>query len=250
RNIKAGFAAAGLYPLNPERVLRDMPKPPELTMPKADEVIVRPCPQDEELKTPVALVSAEALMSLQDLIIKQDAHTLDETSKRNLKRHLQIYDNTVKAGLAEGILQKKHIKFLLTINNEAKERRSAKSLILGKAKVMSYKDLKETLQKREALEQAKQAKAKRKGKGGRKGKAPLEADVSEGDTPEDEAPESAEAKPGRKTTRKRKSPPESDALEPTAKVARTIEAPEPARVPVEQEEIAPELWRAPVARMW
>jgi hypothetical protein len=144
RNIKAGFAATGLYPLNPDRVLRDMPKPPELTIPKADEVMVRPCPQDEELKTPVALVSAEALMSLQDLIIKQDCQALDETSKRNVKRHLQIYDNAVKAGLAQGTLHKQ-IKFLLTINNEGKERRSAKSLVLGKAKVMSFEDLREAL---------------------------------------------------------------------------------------------------------
>jgi hypothetical protein len=121
-----------------------MPKPPELTIPKADEVMVRPCPQDEELKTPVALVSAEALMSLQDLIIKQDCQALDETSKRNVKRHLQIYDNAVKAGLAQGTLHKQ-IKFLLTINNEGKERRSAKSLVLDKAKVMSFEDLREAL---------------------------------------------------------------------------------------------------------
>jgi len=50
--------------------------------------MVRPCLQNEELKTLVALVLVEALMSLQDLIIKQDAYTLDKTSKRNLKRYL------------------------------------------------------------------------------------------------------------------------------------------------------------------
>jgi len=47
KNIKAGFAASGLFPLNPDRVLRDMPNPPaELTIPKADEVRVVSCPQD------------------------------------------------------------------------------------------------------------------------------------------------------------------------------------------------------------
>ena len=52
-----------------ERVLKDTPKPPaELTVPKADEV-VRFCPQDEVLQTPV---TAEALTSLYNLI-KQDA---------------------------------------------------------------------------------------------------------------------------------------------------------------------------------
>jgi hypothetical protein len=27
KNIKAGFAASGLFPFNPDRVLRDIPKP-------------------------------------------------------------------------------------------------------------------------------------------------------------------------------------------------------------------------------
>lgn len=64
KNIKAGFAATGLYPLNPDRVLRDMPKPHELMIPQTVEVIVEPRPHDEELETPVALVSAEDLMAL------------------------------------------------------------------------------------------------------------------------------------------------------------------------------------------
>jgi len=46
-NIKAGFAASGLFPFNPDRVLRDILKPPaDLTIPKADEVKVGSCPQD------------------------------------------------------------------------------------------------------------------------------------------------------------------------------------------------------------
>ena len=45
KNIKAGFAASGLFPLNPERVLRDMPKPPtDLNIPIVDEVEVGSCP--------------------------------------------------------------------------------------------------------------------------------------------------------------------------------------------------------------
>jgi hypothetical protein len=35
KNIKAGFAASGLFQLNPDRVLRDMPKPvDDLTVPR------------------------------------------------------------------------------------------------------------------------------------------------------------------------------------------------------------------------
>jgi len=39
------------------------------------------------------------------------------------------------------VLQEDRIKFLITINNEAKVRRSTRSLVLRKAKVISYEDL-------------------------------------------------------------------------------------------------------------
>jgi hypothetical protein len=70
KNIKAGFAASGLFLFNPDRVLRDMPKPPaNLTISKADEVKVGSYLQDVVLQTLVILVSAEAFMLLQNLII-------------------------------------------------------------------------------------------------------------------------------------------------------------------------------------
>jgi hypothetical protein len=44
KNIKAGFAASGLFPLNPDRVLRSMPTPPaEPAIPSADEVKIGSC---------------------------------------------------------------------------------------------------------------------------------------------------------------------------------------------------------------
>ena len=47
KNIKAGFATSGLFPFNPDRVLRDMPRPvADLTVPKADEIEVGSCPHD------------------------------------------------------------------------------------------------------------------------------------------------------------------------------------------------------------
>jgi hypothetical protein len=41
KNIKAGFAASGLFPFNPDRVLRSMPMPsagPAPVVPRADEM--------------------------------------------------------------------------------------------------------------------------------------------------------------------------------------------------------------------
>jgi hypothetical protein len=72
KNIKAGFAASGLFPFNPERVLRTVPNPAaELTILVPNEA----CPRqdsvpegDAVLQTPVTPVSAEGLMSLQNLI--------------------------------------------------------------------------------------------------------------------------------------------------------------------------------------
>jgi hypothetical protein len=100
----------------------------------------------------------------------------------------------------------------MRINNEAKVRRPTKSVVLGKAKVMSYKDL---VVKRAEREVKEQAKAKGKEKRGRKRKSLIEAEGLE---------------PGKgKRGRKRKSLSEASASEPKAKVVRTSEAPEPAR---------------------
>jgi hypothetical protein len=90
-------------------------------------------PQDEVLQTPVTPLSAEALTSLQNVIIKKDARALDETNKQSLQRHLQKLTNAARISFANGALQHDQIQFLLTVNNEAKVRRSTKSLVLGKA---------------------------------------------------------------------------------------------------------------------
>jgi len=83
------------------------------------------------------------------------------------------------------------------ITNEAKVRQSTKSLVLGKAKVMSYEGLEKARAKRADKEAAKEA----KGKG--------------------------------KHSRKRKSAAlEADTPEPIAKVVRMSEAPAPARASV------------------
>jgi hypothetical protein len=73
---------------------------------------------------------------------------------------------------AEGVLLENRNQVLTKLNNEVKVRRSTRSVVLGKAKVMSYEDIEEARKKRAA----KDAK-KGKGKRGRKRKsAALEAD--------------------------------------------------------------------------
>ncbi|KAL5344830.1 hypothetical protein ACLOAV_010227 [Pseudogymnoascus australis] len=60
RNITAAWAASGLFPLNPDRVLKTILKPlAQITIPHAAEVGF--CLQDEVLNSPVTPVSAEDL---------------------------------------------------------------------------------------------------------------------------------------------------------------------------------------------
>ena len=228
-----------------------MPAPPaEPAIPRVDEVEVGSCRQDVELyyrqdvelQTPVTPVSAEAFMSLQNLIIQRDAHALDKTSKQNLGKHLRKCTKAFQKASALSVLQEDRIRLLTTINNEAKVRRSTKSLVLGKAKVMSYEDLEKARAKRVVKDAVKEAKGK--GKRGRKRKRA---------TPEVEEATAGKVKRGRK----RKSVAlEAVAPEPIAKVARTSKAPARASVvqmsgtPVAEDEIVPGPWRAPVARMY
>jgi hypothetical protein len=221
RNIKAGWAATGLFPFNPDRVLRDTPKPPtELTIPKADEMKVRSCPQDDALQTPGTPVSAEALMSLQNFIIKKYAHAFDETSKRSLERHLKKFTKAGQTLFTKGVLQQHQIRFLIKMNDESKVRRSTKSVVLGKAKVMSYEDLEDARTKRAEKEAAKQAKGK-----GTRGRKPKSA------APEVEEVSTDERDRGRK---RKSAATEAAAPEPKAKVARMSEGLEPAMAPVAQ----------------
>ena len=91
-------------------------------------------------------------MSLQNLIINQDAYALDETSKQSLQRHIRKLAKAAQTSFAKGALQRDQIRFLIIINNKAKVRRSIKLVVLEKAKVISYKDLITKRTKREIKE--------------------------------------------------------------------------------------------------
>jgi hypothetical protein len=100
RNIRKAWAACGLFPLNPDRVLRVTPKPPtQSTVPRADEIRVGSCLQDGVPQTPVTPVSPDGLASLHNLI-KQDAYTLDETSIPRLERRVQKLVDAAQVSIA------------------------------------------------------------------------------------------------------------------------------------------------------
>lgn len=131
-------------------------------------------------------------------------------SKQRVLRQTQKLINAIETSFAERAIQRNQIQFLREVNNEGKVRRATKSLVLGKAKVMSYEDLEEARAKRAAKDSAK---AKGKGTRGRKRKNPATVD---------------------------------DRPDPPAKAARKSEAPELTRTPATR---LSEVQVAPVARM-
>jgi hypothetical protein len=138
-------------------------------------------PQDEVLQTPISPttpVTTQALTSLHNQI-KQDACALNEPgSKQRLQKHVQKLASAAQISFAKQTLLQDQNPFLYKLNKEAKRCRSTKSLILGKAKVMSYEDLEEARAKCAAKETTA---SKGKGKHGRPCKNPApEADVEAG----------------------------------------------------------------------
>ena len=85
-------------------------------------------------------------------LIKEDAHSLDMTNKPRFERYVQKLANAAHISFAERTLFYERNEFLNKVNDEAKKRRLCKSVILGRAKVMSYEDLEEARVKRIAKE--------------------------------------------------------------------------------------------------
>ena len=221
KSILSSWSKAGLLPLNPDRVLRDLPDPlndsskDAFTVPAASlqaTYVSTPV-------TPATPVSTEAFVSLQNLLVNENVYTPEQQSTQRFQRLLHKLSKAAQTFLAKNALQQDQIKFLLTINNEAKARRSTKSLVLGKAKVMSYEDLVEARARREKTKAAKENKSKKKRK------------------------------------RDQEQEGESDMETPKPKVARSSEMPTGAtervgEIPVAEGVVMLQPGRAPVARMY
>lgn len=189
RNILAGWSKGGLYPFNPQRVLKDLKKPSTAQIDIIGQTIA-PRPQDSNVPvpttplTPVTPITAEAFTSLHDMIIKQDAHALEDAKKRSLERRLAKLTKAAQMSIVRNVLQQERIQFLLRINNEAKPRRLTKSIVLGKGKgkVMSFEDLEAARTKRAEVEASKCAK-KARGRKRRGGAQETNAQGTEKETP-------------------------------------------------------------------
>lgn len=134
-------------------------------MSNVDEVASHP--RDQVLQTPVTPVTpvtSAALDLLHDLI-KEEACTLNEPSKQRIQRHVQKLASAAQISFAKQVLLQDQNRFLSKVNNEAEVRRSIRSVVLGKAKVMSYEDLEEAWAKRAVKEKATMDKRRSKSRG-------------------------------------------------------------------------------------
>jgi hypothetical protein len=164
----------------------------------------------------VTLVLVEGLILLHNLI-KQDAHTLDETSIPRLERRVQKLVDAAQVSIAECALLRDEKQKLTRMANEAKVRRLTQALKLGDAKVMSFEDIVVARAARAVKD------AKVKGKRGRKRKSDaLEADEPEPEPEPEVARAVKEVVKGKKRGRKRKSAAQ-EAEESEPEVARMID---------------------------
>ncbi|KAF2417700.1 hypothetical protein EJ08DRAFT_571392, partial [Tothia fuscella] len=193
----------------------------------------------EVLPTPVTPVSAEALTSLLDMI-KQVPD--DETSRQHKCRLQQKITNAAHTSFARNALLQDRNQFLALINDEGRVRRSTKSEILGKARVMSYEDL-----ERARVQRATKEEAKANGKAKRSSKPAIT-------TPDSEEAIATKGKRGRK---RKSAALQADPSKTKAKVVRMGDEPQPleaplaqmSRVHITEDEIAPQPWQVPVAHM-
>jgi hypothetical protein len=230
----------------------------ELTIPQTNEI--RPDPHNTALQSPATPVTAEDLMLLQNVIMQQDIHALnDETRKQRFQKQLQKFGKAAQASFAKGALQQNQIRLMMAVNNEAKVRRSTKSVVLGTARILGYDDLVEARAKREEQDAAKE---KSKGKRGRKPKKAAAEAVDNSaddpaDGPEDSTTSTADGtadRPQRGRKRKNAVPEgaEVDGGPKSKKVqkSKTSGSAQALSTQTEQEENSPGLSKVPVARMW
>ena len=117
-----------------------------------------------------------------------NTYTLNKASINRLWKQIQKLANAAQVSFPELALLRDQNQFLMEMNNKAKVRRSTRSIVLGTAKVISFKDIKEARAKRAAKDAL-----KGKGKRGRKRKSA----AVEADEPEPEVAQMIEAWPWR-----------------------------------------------------
>jgi hypothetical protein len=120
RNIRSGWSRTGLFPFNPSKVLKVIPKAdPQLTNQGSNEVELEPYLHDEVPQTPATPVTAESLASLLNMMKRIPNNEANRQFRQKLH---QKHINATQLSFAECALLQTQNQFLIEINNEGKVR--------------------------------------------------------------------------------------------------------------------------------
>jgi hypothetical protein len=139
RHILSGWSKTGLFPFNPDRVLRDIQPPPPAPL-QVDAALAPRFRSEEPLQTPT---TAEGLRMLCGKIFRE-ARSLD-SDRKILLRHLTHAPE--KAFADRSPLENENGQLLL--QNDEKRRRNKPSRKVENAKIMSYEDIVEAQKRRD-----------------------------------------------------------------------------------------------------
>ncbi|KAL1641204.1 hypothetical protein SLS61_010183, partial [Didymella pomorum] len=118
RNIRGAWNGAGLYPLRPDRVLRDMQKPQVAqARPLKVNKVATSNLQDGLVQTPVTPVTMDALLSLRLRVKKSACAAKDPNAVL-----VQKLANAAKLAFAKRNLLFNNNRILLNLNNKSRTR--------------------------------------------------------------------------------------------------------------------------------
>lgn len=162
-NIKSAWRKAGLFPFDPDRVLRGMGHPSTgmLTVPSASAVRSAPVSSPIE-DIPLTPTTSEAL-TLMRMKVEQDLASAGTSSTQRLQKIIKGFEST----LAHCAVLSAENQWLMEQNNEKTSRASVRSTVVGGPKVMTYDDIVERQRLRETTEIRNSGATKRR-TGGRK----------------------------------------------------------------------------------
>lgn len=171
RNITAGWSKSGMFPWNPDRVLRDIQRPPgDDCRPRVNTV--QPGKYSREVEQPQTPITAEGLKLLCRQMDKE-TRRWDNGSKSLVKR----LAHAAEKAFADRVLLHTENGRLLIQNNEKRSRTSRPARKVGNAKVMSYEDIIEAQTKRDMKKTAQTRKRINSSTGGRRGKRSCADDI-------------------------------------------------------------------------
>jgi hypothetical protein len=150
RNVLSGWSKTGLFPFNPDRVLRAIQPP--LPAPLQVEAALAPCSSSgEPLQTPT---TAEGLRLLCGKVAKE-THGLDN-DRKILLQHLA---HAAEKAFADRSLLSNENGQLWLQNNEKRSRKK-QSRKVGNARIMSYEDIIEAQKRQDEKKTARTQKRK------------------------------------------------------------------------------------------